>query len=235
MPEVERELVERTGRGEPVVLATVIKLGGEPPSHTGAKALVRPGAVVAGTLGCSEFDAQAVRDADRLLAAGAPELVTYTHDLGAIEVYLEPHPAAPLLLLFGDTPVARVLGRWAPELGFDVRTAAGPAELGELGARELYAVHTNHDDPGLVDLLEPVLRAGPRYAGVMGSRRHTGHHLEELRRRGLDPSLVESPVGLDIGARSAEEIALAILAGLVALRRGVAGGRLKDRDSGRSG
>ena len=90
-----------------------------------------------------------------------------------------------------------------------------------------YAVHTDHDDPGLPDALEKVIRAGPRFVGVMGSRRHTGHHLEELRRRGLPEEAVaatQSPVGLDIGARSAPEIALSILAGLLAIRSGAPGG-----------
>ena len=61
----------------------------------------------------------------------------------------------------------------------------------------------------------------------MGSRRHTGHHLEELRRRGLPEEAVaaiQSPVGLDLGARGAPEIAVSILAGLLAVRNGAPGG-----------
>ena len=223
MPEVERELVAAAERGDPVVLATVIRLDGEPPSHTGAKALVGSGALLAGTLGCSEFDGQAIADAPGLLAAGQPGLATYTHELGSIEVYLEPHVAAPALIVLGDTPVGRALKRWAPEVGFALLEAPVPG-------REIFAVATDHDAPGLVEELEPILRNGARYVGVMGSRRHTGHHLEELRRRGLDPSGIQSPVGLDIGAQTAEEIALAILAGLVAVRRGAAGS-FKDQSS----
>ena len=227
MPDVEVELAERIRRGEAAVAATVIKLDGKPPSRPGAKALFDGERTLAGTLGCAEFDAQALADAGRVLATGAPELRTYTHDLGSIEVYLEPHLAAPLLLVFGDTPVARQLEAWAREVGFAVERPGG--DLPSLGGREIYAVHTDHDAPDLVDRLEPVLRAGPRYVGVMGSRRHTGHHLSELERRGLDVSGIETPVGLDLGAATAEEIALAILAGVVAVRRGGAGGRLQSR------
>ncbi|MDQ6692098.1 MAG: XdhC family protein, partial [Candidatus Dormibacteraeota bacterium] len=96
--------------------------------------------------------------------------------------------------------------------------AAGPATL---------VVHTDHDDPGLVDQLEAVLRSGVGFIGVMGSRRHTGHHMDELARRGIplpDIARIQSPVGLDIGARSAGEIALSIMAGLVAVRNGARGG-----------
>lgn len=227
MPEAEIELAERIRRGEPVLAATVVRLDGAPPSRPGAKAVFNAERALAGTLGCAEFDAQALADAPRLLGTGAPELRTYGHDLGRIEVYLEPYPARPLLLVFGDTPVGRQLAAWAVEVGFAVVQPAGPEE--DLEGREIYAVHTDHDAPGLVDALEPVLRAGPRYVGVMGSRRHTAHHLEELARRGVDAASVETPVGLDIGAATAEEIALAILAGLVAVRRGAGGGRLQSR------
>ena len=61
----------------------------------------------------------------------------------------------------------------------------------------------------------------------MGSRRHTGHHLEALRARGMAPeriARIQSPVGLDIGAQTPAEIALSILAGLVAIRRGAPAG-----------
>ena len=59
MAEIEIELAERIRRSEPVVLATVIRLNGEPPSHAGAKALFNGEAGLAGTLGCAEFDGKA--------------------------------------------------------------------------------------------------------------------------------------------------------------------------------
>jgi xanthine dehydrogenase accessory factor len=124
--------------------------------------------------------------------------------------------------------VGRALARWAPEAGFRTtlaETASGvPAQL---EGAELYVVHTNHDAPDLVQALEAVLPLEPRYIGLVGSRRHTGHHLEALRARGVAEGVIariQTPVGLDIGARTAEEIALSILAGLVAVRRGAQGG-----------
>ena len=226
MADVEIELAERIRRGEGVVLATVIRLDGKPPSHTGAKVLLAAGEVLAGTLGCAEFDSQARTDAAPLLAGGTPELRTYSHDLGSIEVYLEPHLPAPLLLVFGDTPVGRRVAEWGAPLGFRVLVPGPGREVPPLGGTEVYAVHTDHDDPGLVDALAPVLAAEPRFVGVMGSRRHTGHHLAELQRRGLDISRIQTPVGLDLGAVTAEEIALSILAGIVAARHNRPGGAL---------
>ena len=233
MTDVESELVRRRDAGEAIVLATVVSVGGKPPSRPGEKVLVdASGQALAGTLGCSEFDSAARRDGPAILASGEPALRTYTHDLGTIDVYLEPYAARPLLVVLGATPVAQAILAWAAELGFATSTkAADDALIG----REIYAVHTDHDAPGLVDELTVVLRHGPRFVGVMGSRRHTGHHLEELRSRGIPASLVaaiQSPVGFDIGARSAPEIALSILAGIVATRHGSPGGWKVDLSPG---
>ena len=227
MPSAEEELARQLGRGEEVVLATVIKLDGEPPSQRGAKLLMARGSALAGTLGCSEFDTAALDDVAAIADGGAPQVRTYSHDLGSIEVYLEPYAAAPVLLVVANTPVGRALAKWASEVGFRAELVEGargmPADL----PNELYVVHTNHDAPDLVEVLEAVLPRNPRFIGLVGSRRHTGHHLEALRAKGVAEdviALIQSPVGLDIGARTAEEIALSILAGLVAVRRGATGG-----------
>src|SRR2546430_13227695 len=123
MPEVETELARRLAAGEEVVLATVIRLDGAPPSRPGAKALFDGGRQLAGTLGCSEFDSQARDEAAGLLRAGAPALRTYRHDLGSIEVYAEPYLRRPVLVALADTPVAAALRRWAPDAGVEVLSA----------------------------------------------------------------------------------------------------------------
>ena len=243
MSSVEEELARRISRGEEVLLVTVIRLDGDPPSQPGAKLLLSRTATLAGTLGCSEFDAVALADAPGIADSGAPVLRTYRHELGSIEAYVEPHASAPTLVVFAATPVARSLLRMAPEAGF--RTAlvetreerlAGaewPAAIGsldDLGAAlgsEIYAVHTDHDAPDLVQALEALLPRDPRFIGLVGSRRHTGHHLEALRAKGVAEEVIariQSPVGLDIGATTPAEIAVSILAGVVAVRRGGRGG-----------
>ena len=224
---VEEELAQRIARGEEVVLATVIKAGGDPPSQPGAKLLMTRDAAIAGTLGCSEFDTAALADAPGIAEAGSPQTRTYRHDLGTIDVYLEPYVAAPTLIVFAATPVARALVKWAPEVGFRAVLVETASRLPAAAAGDLYVVHTNHDAPDLVASLEAVLPRGPRFIGLVGSRRHTGHHIEALRAQGVAEEVIDriqTPVGLDIGARTAEEIALSILAGLVAVRRGAPGG-----------
>jgi xanthine dehydrogenase accessory factor len=224
---VEEELARRLEQGEEVVLATVIKLDGEPPSQPGAKLLMSGTTSIAGTLGCSEFDTAALADAPAVARTGAPQLRTYHHDLGSIEVYLEPYASAPTLLVFAATPVARALVRWAPELGFRPVLVEKLADLPPAAQGDLYVVHTNHDAEDLVPALQAVLPRDPKFIGLVGSRRHTGHHLEALRAKGVPESVIariQSPVGLELGARTAPEIALSILAGLVAVRRGAQGG-----------
>jgi len=243
VPSVESDLAARLARGEEVVLATVIKVDGEPPSRVGAKILLSRTATLSGTLGCSEFDSAALGDAGVIAESGTPVLRTYRHDLGSIEVYLEPHLAAPTLVVFAATPVAAALLRWAPDVGFRTvlvetrpeRLEGGlwPAAITSLGdlapalGSEVYAVHTDHDAEDLVQALETLLPAEPKFIGLVGSRRHTGHHLEALRAKGVAEDVIariQSPVGLDLGAVTPGEIALSILAGLVAIRRRAGGG-----------
>jgi xanthine dehydrogenase accessory factor len=248
VPSVEEELARRLARGEEVVLATVIKLDGEPPSRAGAKLLMSRTAALAGTLGCSEFDAAALSDAPRVAESGSPELRTYRHDLGSIEAYLEPHAPQPTLVVFAATPVAGAVIRWASELGFrPVLVETRPErlkdhdwpeavtsldELAPLLGPEVYAVHTDHDAPDIVAALEVLLPRRPRFIGLVGSRRHTGHHLEALRAKGVTEDVIaqiQSPVGLDIGGVTPAEIALSILGGVVARRRGRSGGAIERR------
>jgi xanthine dehydrogenase accessory factor len=79
------------------------------------------------------------------------------------------------------------------------------------------------------ECLRAVLNAEPAYVGLIGSKRRTNIVLERLREAGADEQLlkrVRAPIGLDIGAVSPEEVALAILAEIVAERRGGTGAPL---------
>src|SRR5258708_14140435 len=95
MPSVEEALARRLIRGEEVVLATVIKADGEPPSQPGAKILLSRTAMLSGTLDCSEFDSAALADAREIPADGKSLLRTYRPDLGSLLVHRDPPPAPP--------------------------------------------------------------------------------------------------------------------------------------------
>ena len=82
------------------------------------------------------------------------------------------------------------------------------------------------------DCLRAALSANPNYIGMIGSKRRTNIVLEKLREEGIDSAQlkkVRAPIGLDIGAVSPEEVALAILAEIIAERRGGKGGSLSMR------
>jgi xanthine dehydrogenase accessory factor len=233
------------------VTITAVKQIGAPPCPVGARIVIGLGGPLEGTLGCAEFDAAAVETARDALgaASAAPHTTLFHHDLGDIEVFVEPHPSPPALVIMSATPVALELLRLARGLGYRTSlveprservTAAHHAEADEvretmdglsLDART-DVVHTDHDAPGVADSLAVLLRSPARFVGVMGSKRHVGPYVETLRDRGFtdeDLSRIRSPLGLDLGGQSPQEIALSIAAGLVAARTGRDGGWLDAR------
>jgi xanthine dehydrogenase accessory factor len=226
----------RVGR----VDAKAVRLIGSPPCRVGSAMTIVPGGEVHGTLGCAEFDEAAVQAAAEVLERGEPELRTFHHDQGDVEVFLEPRTAPSRLILVSATDVARSLrdemrrqgrrvvlveprtGRLAPG---DAPSVAALDEL-DLGPDD-EVVFTDHDAPGITGMLAALLRSPVRFVGVMGSRRHVAHYVEDLRREGFsqdDLRRIRSPLGLDLGGRRPEEIALSIAAGLVAARHGRDGG-----------
>ncbi|MEN8375510.1 MAG: XdhC family protein [Gemmatimonadota bacterium] len=167
------------------------------------------------------------------------------HSRGRVDVYIEPTLPTPGLYVFGVTPVARALVRLGAGMGYQVTAvdpdadgetfpeAAGVLEALEEGvargsARCLAVVATQGqwDEPAAAQ----ALALAPDYLGVVAS----GRRFEEIRafleQQGADPSALDrisSPAGLDIGALTAEEIAISILAEMVQV--------VRSRDAERSG
>jgi molybdenum cofactor synthesis domain-containing protein len=235
-------------RTRATVTAVAVATHGDPPCRVGQRMTLSATGPLEGTLGCAEFDAAATADAPGVISAGEPVTRTYVHDLGSIDVYLEPILGPPLLIVLGATPVGLEILRGARELGYRTalveprteritgahRAAASRIESSPdtLAQGVFDAVHTDHDAPLVAEHLAQLVRAGARFVGLMGSRRHASPHLDALAAQGLTPdqvARVQTPVGLDVGARTPEEIALSILAGLVAARTGRAGGWLAER------
>ncbi len=222
----------REGRG--VVMGTTVRIDGDPPSAPGNRALfAADGALLAGTIGCNGLDRRGGRDGHDLLATGERSgLRRYTSferepGEGVVEVFLEAFGGQPRLLVGGSGPVADGLAALGALVGRAVEAAApGSAEF-EASARALgpedALVFVDHDDPALVGSVTLALRGQVGYVGVMGSRRHTPGFVAELRAAGLDLRRLHSPTGLDIGAKVPPEIALSIMAEVLAATRGRAG------------
>jgi molybdenum cofactor synthesis domain-containing protein len=251
--DVTLDLAKRLAGGQQVLLATAIRTDGAPPCQPGQKLLLGAGGPLSGTLGCSEFDDSAVADAPGVLASGRPVLRTYHHDLGSVEVYLEPYLHRPQLVVLAATPIALWLLRWGKDLGYETvlvesrsdwvtqehRSAANrvltdATEIQDAPAGEMEVVATDHDAPDVSRQVAALLAHLPRFVGIMGSARHTGAHLAALRGMGVPDEQVaqiQSPVGLNIGAKTPPEIALSILGGLLAARTGRPGGWIDNRTS----
>jgi xanthine dehydrogenase accessory factor len=138
---------------------------------------------------------------------------------GAIEVFLEPVLPARRVLVVGDTPIAAALLRVGDELGFSVVAVEG--EHLEPRRGDLAVVVAAHGRDEL-HTLRRGLEAEVPYVGLVASPRRGTGVLAELRADGVPDGLlarIDVPAGLDIGARSPGEIAVSILAKIVAVRR----------------
>ena len=138
---------------------------------------------------------------------------------GMIEVFLEPVVPAPRVLVEGDMPISHALLRLGGELGLDMVGVVG----GEFEPRpgDLALVVAGHGREEL-PALQGRARGGVPYVGLVASRRRGQGVLGELRGDGVAQELldrIDTPAGLDIGARTPEEIALSILARIVEVRR----------------
>jgi xanthine dehydrogenase accessory factor len=130
---------------------------------------------------------------------------------GAIEIFLEPVNPLPRVVVVGDTPIAGALARIGAELGLDVRAS-------DLDGDELALVVAAHGREETV-ALRRAIDAGIPYIGLVASPKRGAAVLDELRAADVATDRIETPAGLDIGARTPEEIALSILARIVTVRR----------------
>ncbi len=214
----------------PFVKATVVRAQHPTSAHTGDTALVHGDGEIEGFVGGTCAESSVRLHALEVLVSGKPLLLRISAGApgttveegvmtvanpclsgGSLEVFLEPvHPPARLLVV-GTTPVARALVALGGPLGFAVE--AGPTVGAcEGAAAVVVASHGRGEEPAL----EAALRAGVPYVGLVASRVRAVAVLASLDVEGTDR--VHSPAGLDLGGSTAAEIALSILAEVVATR-----------------
>jgi xanthine dehydrogenase accessory factor len=214
-----RDVIVEAGRltaeGKPYALATVVNVVRPASARRGDRALVTPDGRISGWIGGACSEPEVVREALRALADREPRVARMEGGCaseGVVEVLIEPVLPAPLLAIVGDTPAARTLGALARTVGWRVR------EDGVEGADAVVVATMGHGDE---ELLTAALRSGAGYVGLVASAKRAATVLGELRARGLEEGTVlrvRAPAGLDLGPSSQEEIAVAILAELVAWR-----------------
>ena len=139
---------------------------------------------------------------------------------GAIEVFLEPVLPAPRVLVVGDTPIAAAVLSLGVELGLDLVAVEGGAPDPSPGDLALVVAAHGRDE---LHTLRRALETGVPYIGLVASPKRGAGVIAELRADGVPAEhleLIDVPAGIDIGARTPAEIALSILATIVAVRRG---------------
>ena len=226
-----RKLVDQ---GMSVVLATSLK------DNSRRRLIVQYGEN-AGSLGTPELDDEADAVARELMRKGQSTTVSIGPD--SLPVFFETHGPPPTLIVFGASHVAMPLVSLAHDLGLKTIVVDGrprfatrerfphvdelligiPSEIAETLAytSSTYVVLTAHDYKYDLPVLRVVLPARPAYVGLLGSKRRGAAIKEFLRDGGMNPALLDQlhvPTGLDIGAETAAEIALSILAETVALK-----------------
>lgn len=237
--------------GMPAVLITVAGTRGSSPRAVGAKMLWQDGGSPTGTIGGGALEYRALEMAPAIFRDGQSVMrrIVLGAELGmccggSVDLLFEPIVPAPRLVIYGAGHVGAALGQSAALAGFQV-DLVDPRDTFLEVPRTPWARHRWDDfrDPGLEprapalhmvtthdhqldqDIVTHLLQRPPRWVGLIGSRRKAAAARDRLAHRGIAPAHIarlRCPVGLDIGAETPQEIAISILAELIAVRRNAA-------------
>jgi xanthine dehydrogenase accessory factor len=246
--DISRALDQARDDGRALALVSLIERSGKPPLEITRMLVGEDGTVAGGTLGDHNLDEVAVGHALGFLADERQEIVTVSLD-DDVRLLLEVSRPPLELIICGGGHVGRAVAAAGRLLDFrvtviddrpdfasrerfhdpSIRLIAGDFttslhELKITPATHIVIVTRGHRHDELC--LREVIDRPARYIGMIGSRRRTTTIREHLRREGVTAELlrqVRAPIGLDIGAQTPEEIALAILAEITLTRRGGSG------------
>ncbi len=202
----------------------------------------------------ASVDEHVSTEARRVLSDTGTRVLTLPWHGEEASVFIETFPPPLRLFIVGATHTAIALCRMAKGFGFRVAVIdargvyasrerfpdaddlvlAPPAQVLDEARLDTssHVVILTHDPKFDVPALAQALRSGARYIGVMGSRSTHARRQQQLSEQGFstaDVARIRAPIGLDIGARTPEEIALAILAEMIAVRSGRDGKPLADK------
>jgi xanthine dehydrogenase accessory factor len=243
------EVIAAYEGGAPVSVASLMNVPDGSELVVGSKFLVRENGSTAGSLGDEKLDANAMNEARRLMAMGKNDYITA--ESGA-EFFIEAYTTPPTLVLAGGGHVSKAISNIASTLGFRIFVIDDREEFSS-AERFPEAEQTVVSDYGSAFEKLPIgtnsfiviatrghrydasatasaMRTPASYVGLLGSKRKTILIYEELFAQGFtmdEVQAVRSPIGLNISARTPEEIALSIMSEIVGFRLGGDGGTLK--------
>jgi xanthine dehydrogenase accessory factor len=230
-----------------------LAVGLTPPVLAGRKLVVFDDRTVTGSVDAA-LDQHITVAAQRLASTGGTRVLSLPWGGDTASVFIEAFSAPRRLFIVGATHTAMPLCRLAKVLGFrvtvvDGRSAYATAErfpdadellqarldevLEEICPASTAVVILTHDPKFDLPALACALRVGVHYIGILGSRKTHERRKVELRQQGFtesDLARLRAPIGLDLGGRAPEEVALAILAEILAVRYGRDGRALAERD-----
>jgi xanthine dehydrogenase accessory factor len=239
-----RRAEELAAQGAAFATATVVRAQRPTSAHAGDVALITSDGNIEGFVGgiCAEHSVRlfawtAMKSGEPMLLRilpteeevaahqdaqqdGAVTVLNSCLSGGAIEIFLEPTLPTPRVNIVGSKPIAAAIEQLGPQ--FDLDIAAGgdnPAELREGDLGIVVAAHGK----GELEALRAGLEAELPYVGLVASPKRGAALLQELREAGMPEEQLERvdyPAGIDIGARTAPEVALTILARLIQTRHG---------------
>jgi xanthine dehydrogenase accessory factor len=234
-------LAEAIQRKQPAALATVIEVNGASPAKVGAQIALLEDGTSAGTVGGGKLESAILEDARLTLTDGLPRLTHYslteegpeavgTLCGGEVRVFIQPFLPPPQLIIVGGGHIGRPLKIMGETAGFDVVVVdVEPGHADVLGLESVhltadsYIVLITTDHVSDEAALRQVIHSPVLYIGMIGSRHKCQTILGHLRADGIgDEALarVYAPIGLDLGGSTPEEIAVSILAEVIAVRRG---------------
>ncbi|GAB3131265.1 XdhC family protein [Marisediminicola antarctica] len=229
-----RRAQELTGLRESFVRATVVRAQHPTSASAGDSAIVHPDGIIDGFVGGNCVEASVREYGLMTLSTGEPLLLrvvpgepSHTREEGAVEVanpclsggaieiFLEPHLPAARVVVVGSTPTAHALAELGAGIGLEMQLTDGlSADPAADDAALIVASHGRDEEPAL----EAALRAGVPYVALVASATRGASVRASLDVDEAQRARLHSPAGLDLGARTPAEIALSILAQLVAER-----------------
>ncbi len=226
------------GERRPYAIATVVRRERPSSARPGNTAVITGDGEVHGWIGGSCTQPEVVRHALAALAEGRPRLLGFgarpgerdeivpvpmtCGSEGKVEVHINPVFPRPEMVVAGSSPIAAAVARLGAAMGYEVvagEDALAVADRERSQGGRLYAVVATMGRGDEV-AVERLLGAEPDYVGVVVSPRRMAQVRDHLAGRGIcggKIAAVRGPAGLDIGAESPEEVAVSILAEIVAL------------------
>ena len=252
--DIKATTAELIAAGKPYVIATVVRAEAPTSAKAGDRAILDETGILAGWVGGGCAKPAVTRNAADALRDGQTRLVRISRDIedlesgiigypmtchsgGTLDIFIEPVMPKQLLVIIGQSAIARALCALAATSGFDVAVAAPGGNRGNFPAasgwledfddvpdleRRPTAIVVATQGSGDARGLESALALDADYIGLIASPKKSARLKEALEQRGCDKEAIariDAPAGVYIGAVSPEEVAISVLSELVQRKR----------------